>query len=367
MHHARVIARARLVCLALGLAAGGVAVGDTLHVAGSPRTGAMIKSYRNGMFDYALDGQAVDPIAGDRVSYITLDDDPSLTAAEQAFVEGRWAQAADGYQASLKGTYRPWLKDWALPRMLVSADRAGKFDLAVSAFVQILSRDAGQAMKLRPRPGEETPAGALTAAAGELAKVSAGAAWTNTQKLALQSLLMDTQRVQGDLAGAAKLSEQLLRSAVLDKADPASARVVADVYIGSARLALAQKDYVRVISLIEQQKAMFTEASQQVEALYCLAAARDGQLGASPSADALKDLAIAYMRVVAVGRGISDRRYLPEALLRVGELQEQLGDNAAAATLYAEVAGEYKDSPAAARANARAASRQQRLKEKSGT
>jgi tetratricopeptide (TPR) repeat protein len=333
------------------LSVASLALADTLVVGGNARTGAKIKSYRNGVFDYTLDGREVNPVAGDRVSQIALDDDPVLTAAEQALVGEKWAAAVDEYQRALKATKRVWLKDWVLPRMVVAAERAGKFDVAVSGFVQMLKGDAGVAMKYRPWPAETTAAAALTAAAGELAKASSLAAWSTTQKQAILSLLMDVERVQGDVAGATKLSEQLLRSAVVNKADPASERVVADIYIGSARLAVLKKEYARATALIEQNGPLFTDRVQQVEALYCLALARDGELGAEASKDALKDLAIAYMRVVAAGRGGADRRDVPEALLRVGELQEQLGDKRVAQTLYAEVTGEYKDSPAAARAD----------------
>ncbi len=354
--------RLRRMCLIAMLTVGGVVLADTLQVGGAARTGAKIKSYRNGMFDYTLDGRAVDPMAGDRVSQIALDDDPVLSSAEQAFVGEKWAAAADGYQAALKATNRAWLRDWVLPRMLVAAERAGKFDVEVSAFVQMLGRDAGGAMRYRPRPVEGTAAGALTGAAGELSRASALATLSVTQKQAILSLLMDVQRVQGDMTGATKLSEQLLKSAVLDKADPASAKVQADIYVGSARLALVTKDYGRAKTLIEQNRALFVDGVQQVEALYCLAAARDGELGANASKEAMEDLAIEYMRVVSAGRGGGDRRYVPEALLRVGELQEQLGDRVAAETLYAEVPGEYKGSPAAARA----AARQQQIKGKPG-
>lgn len=358
MHHGWV----RWMCLGAAVAIGGVALADVLQVGGTARTGAKIKSYRNGMFDYTLDGRAVDPMAGDRVSQIALDDDPALNAAEQAFVGEKWAAAADGYQAALKATNRVWLKDWALPRMVVAADRAGKFDVEVSGFVEMLGRDAGGAMRHRPRPREGTAAASLTAATGELSRASAMATLSVTQKQAILSLLMDVQRVQGDMTGATTLSEQLLKSAVLDKADPASAKVLADIYIGSARLALVKKDYGRAKALIEQNRALFVDGPVQVEALYCLALVHDGELGANASKETIEDVAIAYMRVVAAGRGSGDRRYVPEALLRVGELQEQLGDRARAETLYAEVAGEYKDSPVAARA----AARQQQLKDKPG-
>lgn len=355
--------RWRLAVVVAGLAMGSLVMGDTLFVAGSQRAGAKIRAYRNGLFEYMLDGRAVDPMPGERVSQIALDDDAALTGAEQAFAEEKWAAAAEGYQTALKATNRPWLKDWALPRMLAAADRAGKFDVAVSGFVQLVTKDPVVAMKHRPRLGEGIAAGALTAAAGELTKAAGGASLSATQKLALQTLLVDVKQAQGDLDGAAKLSEGLVKGATVDKADPASARVVADAYITAARVALGQKDYARAGSLIEQQKELIGDPMQQVEAFYCLAAAKDGQLGASPAKDAVKDVAIGYMRAVAVGRGIGERRYLPLSLLRVAELQEQLGDTTAAATLYGEVAAEYKDSPAAARA----AARQQQLKSKSGT
>ena len=61
-----------------------------------------------------------------------------------------------------------------------------------------------------------------------------------------------------------------------------------------------------------------------------LAQARDGQLPAGPSPDALKDAALAYLRVVTFGSDLPDRPHVAEALLRAAQLQEKLNDPTAA-------------------------------------
>jgi tetratricopeptide (TPR) repeat protein len=174
-------------------------------------------------------------------------------------------------------------------------------------------------------------------------------------------MLLDVTRAQGDLVAASAVAEQLLKSAPSDVADPAVAHLVADIHLNIARLAIAQKDHAKAAKQIESNRQLFTDPVQQGEALYLLAWVSDTQ-SQDKSPDALKDCALGYMRAVSVARQTPSKNHVPESLMRVAQIQEQLGDLKSASALYAEVATEYKGTPVASNA----AREQQRLKEKTG-
>ena len=328
-----------------------MAMADSIFTGSIERKDVKILAYRNGYIEFSISGRAVDPVPAEKVSRIVVDDEPAFTAAEKAFVGGKWADAAVGYQKAIKTSTKAWLKDWSLPRMVQAGDSAGRVDIAVSGFVQLIQKDPQQ-VKARPKVPADADVAMLKSAADDLNKAAANGALSNVQKQAILSLLLDVTRAQGDLTGAGKVGEQLLKISNLDPADPANAAVLADVHLGMARLALAQKDYAKAANEIRANKTLFTEPSQQAEAFYCLALVKDAQAGEKPSAQAMKDIVIEYLRAAGVSRLTPEKRHLPECLVRVAQIQEQLGDLKSAGDLYAEVAGEYKDSPLAAKAKA---------------
>jgi tetratricopeptide (TPR) repeat protein len=353
---------ARCAAIALPLLVAGVASADSVFVGTLERKDVKIQTYRNGAVEFSISGRRVDPVAGEKITRLVLDDEAEFSKADQAFAECRWQSALDGYQATLKATNRPWLKDWVLPRALQAADHAGRFDTAASMYLMLLPKDPVAASRLRPAvPSGATP-DMLASAAGELSKASTSATLNPGAQQAVLSLLMDVNRAQGDTAAANKVAEQLLKVIPAETRDPAQARMLAEVYLGMSRLALDQKDYAKATNLIQSHRALFTEPNQQADALYLLAVAGDSEAAAKADKDALKDVAIAYLRAAAAGRPTPGKRNVPESLLRVAEIEEQLGDTKSALALYAEVATEYKDSPV----SAKAAAGQQRLKEKAG-
>ncbi len=345
---------------AAGMLLSGMAMADSVFVGTLERKDVKIRSYRNGVIEFTIAGRAVDPVPADRVTRIAVDDEPEFSKADQAFAEEDYAAAADGYSAALKTTTKPWLKDWILPRFLQAANRAGRLDLATTAFVQLAGKDLKAAMQAVPAVGENADARQLSAAAAELKRAASSGGNTSARQ-AILSLLMEVTRAQGDLAGASAVAEELLKSIPSDLSDPAVAYLVADIHLSIARLAMAQEDYAKALNQLEANRRLFTDPVQQAQALYALAVIADKQLK-DRSPDALKDCALAYMKAVAVARQTPDRKNLPEALVRVAQIQEELGDLKSASLLYAEVAEEYKGTPIAATA----AREQQRLREKTG-
>lgn len=338
------------------------AIADSIFVGTLERKDVKVESFRNGAIEFTIAGRAIEPVSAAHISRLVLDDDKAFSNADQSFAEGKYAAAADGYQAVLKASGRPWLKDWILPRQLQAANQAGRLELATPAFVQLVARDLGSALRYRPLVREGMDAKQLSASAAELTRASTASGTNPAQQQALLGLLLDVHRAQGDMVSSTKVAEQLLKVIPSDLSDPAVARGQADVRLSIAKLALAKKDYAGAIKQIESSRQLFNDLSQQAEAFYCLAQARDGQEGPEASQEALKDLAIDYMRAVAVARKTPEKRYVPESLTRVAEIQEKLGEVKKAAALYAEVATDYKNSSV----GANAVTQQQRLKEKTG-
>lgn len=341
---------AYMVLLA-GLAVGSsAALADSVFVGTLERKDVKITSYSNGMVEFTIAGRAVAPVEAARISRMVIDDEPVFTAADQAFAENKWSEAVDGYIKAIATTKKPWLNDWMASRLLQAANRAGRFPEAVGAFVNLLQKDPNTAVANRPEVTARVTPAALATAAKELSRHASNVSFTAAQRQAAQALLMDVYAAQGDLASGAKVAKELVASLPAQSNDPAVLRTMATVHLSVASMAMAEKDPARALKEIRDNAALFTEPQQQVQAMYLLAAAQDAVAGQSPTAEVQKDVAIAYMRAVAASRSAGDTRFMPQAMFRAAQIEQSLGETKAAASLYAEVASEYKDNPLAAKA-----------------
>ncbi len=94
---------------------------------------------------------------------------------------------------------------------------------------------------------------------------------------------------------------------------------------------------------------MFIDASQQAEALFILAECRPALAGNEK--DALKDAALAYMRVVAVAKDEPGRPRVVDSLLKTAAILESLNEPQSAARLFEQVVAQYPDDPSAPKAH----------------
>ena len=320
------------------------ALGDSVFIGSLERKDVKITSVRDGAIEFSIDGRPVEPVSLSKITRISIADEADLAKAEAAYLAQQPGPAADAYKVAFKSTKRPWLKDYILPRMLESANKSGKFDVAVSSYIALVRKDVQAAQKARPTPPEAGGA-ELTAAVTDLSTASNDATLSKGAKQALQSLLLEVYRAQNDLVSAAKLGEQILKSGTMDMNDPSAIRLAGDVRIGLARVALADKQYDKAQAQIEGGRELFVDPRQQAMALYCLAEAMDGKAGVKPDANAAKDIAIAYMRVVAMSRTAADTPYVPESLYRVAQLHETYGDMKGALAIYSDLAQSHADQP----------------------
>src|SRR5207245_1120909 len=102
-----------------------------------------------------------------------------------------------------------------------------------------------------------------------------------------------------DTAKSAEVAKKLagLKSGAVS--GPDAKLLLADFKLNSANAALHKGDFTEAISEIESAKSSFIDPAHQADALYCLAQAGLGVARQSKTTDALKDAALAYLRVVS--------------------------------------------------------------------
>jgi TolA-binding protein len=272
---------------------------------------------------------------------VNADAEPVFNAAEEAFAAGQWEKAAAGYQKAMTAnTSRPWIKDRAGLRLVAAAEKSGKFPTAVVAWVALMTRDPGLAGKYKPQVPADAKPGSLDPAIKEVEKTLAAAKLNDDQRQTLLAFQMELARANGDNKKAQSIGTKINRDA--GEAGP-------ELALQLARLALDQKQFDQAIKEIDKAAASITDPEQQVEALYVIAEARAALAKDDPAA--LKDAALAYMRVVARSKSVRvGAQRAADSLLKTAAIQEKAGVPQEALLLYQQVAEEYKGSDAARRA-----------------
>lgn len=284
----------------------------------------------------------------DNVVRIKIDDEPNFNAAEEAFMASKWDAAADGYAKAVRASDKSWVKDRAGVRLIETAAKSGRFDAAVTGYVALVQKDPELAAKFRPVIPEGKPA-ALDAAAVEVAKAADGRI-PDDQKQTLLNFLLELHRARKDGRSAGAVAEQLIKLNAGNANNPDAVRGLAELKLSLAKLALDDKQYQKALNEIESNRAMFVDPVQQAEALYCIAEATYGLKGASADTTVLKDLGLAYMRVVAMGKDLPGSPRVGESLVRTGEIFEKLKEPKTAAQIYQQVATQFGDQPIGATA-----------------
>ncbi len=344
----RKTSRVAFCCLAL---AAGLARADTLWIGDSMKDAIKV------------DGQKVQDATGDKLSYVTeqgmtaskafsklqeinVEGETSFNSAEDAFAHHDYDTAITGYQAVLQSSSsKGWIQTRAALRLLAAGKAKDRYDAQVAAYVALLQKDPTTASANKPTEAPDhsqylDPALAAVTKGLESSKLD------DTQKSNLLDLQLQINQAKGDNAAVLATLKQL------NDMGGASDQVKATLKIADAQVAYQNKQYTQAIADIEQNKALFTEPDQQVDALFVLAQAKYAANGDKADADTLKDLAINYMRVVTFGNQLNDRPHVAESLYQAGQIEEQLKEPAAAAGLYGQVAKDraFANSPFRAKA-----------------
>ncbi len=292
-----------------------------------------------------------------QVVRIAIDDEPALNPAEDAFVDGKWEPAIDGYLKTIRTTQRDWLKDYVARRLLVAAEKAKRFDAAATAYVTAL---LGKSKSPPAKPAMPDPKSTyLTTAVKEVEAALQNTRLSPDQRQALLSLLLDLHRTRNDQKGMAEVTQQMGKAGLGAGNDPAAAGAVARMKLDVAAVAVDAKQFKKAIYEINANRAAFTNPADQARALFLLAQAQEGLAG--EDADALQDAALAYMRVAAHCKDVPGRPHVVESLMKTASILERTKNAKAALELYQQVAAQFPDDPAAAQARENA----QRLSQQS--
>jgi tetratricopeptide (TPR) repeat protein len=309
-----------------------------------------IKELKGDTLVFDINGRASErPVA--RIKRLIVLAEPPLTAAEEAYASEKWDQAVDGYQKTIRTATKQWVKDWASMRLIEAAGKSGRFDAVAAGYIQMLLKDpAGAATRQITMP--DSKSSFLDTSVSDVNNTLKDPKLTNDQRRALLGFLIQLQQARKDQVAEDAAFEQLSKLPGADMNDPGAKRILARRRLVAATNALAAKNYAQVLKEIDSNRAVFVETQSQIEALYLLAEARYGLAGNDKTA--LKDAALAYMRVTALAKNEPGRPRVVDSLLKTAAILEQIGEPQTAADLYGQIATQYPDDSAAvasARAN----------------
>ena len=354
--------------LLLGVAA--LAAADTVWIrsgesgTGLPREDVTIIGVEDGELIFQTKQGRETRKALEQVSQIKIDADPAFSKAEEAFSKQQWKEAAKGYIQAAKSSNVDWVKDRANQRLTVAAAKGGDFPAAVNAYLYMLGRDPNLAAKNRPAI-PEGQAGKLNAAVTAVDAARKNTRLSADARARLQTFYVDLLIANGQSDVASRELDQAPTPTrdgdggkARGNADASANPLQARQKLQAAQVALEQKDYQKAIDAINSASEIFTEPALQAQALYMLADAQAGLAEAGGDADgkaaALRDAALAYMRVVAHFReNPQQRERVARALIRAATLLEATNEEnglAESLKLFEQASEEFEGTDYAAQA-----------------
>lgn len=341
--------RSLVVALAVTTALATATMADSLWVSTLERSNIRIKEVRNGQVYYEINGRMAQPIDLDKVTRIEVDNEPILTRAEEAFASGKWNDAAEQYQKAIQTSRQTWVKAYATPRLLEASSKAGRFDTATTAFIQMVLNHPETALKYKPA----VPTGDDNALKSSVAEINrtlsdSRANLSDEQRQQLLLFLLDINRSLDDTAAVDAVANQLVElSKTLPDGDPAA---IATLKLGLAQAALSNQDYQKAIDQIQSARELFVDQKQMAAALYVVAQAKFQLAEKSGNPNDMKDAGIAFMEIVANFKDHSDWPMVAQSLYMTGQTMLKLNDTKAASEIFQQVTREYSNQPAAASA-----------------
>jgi len=292
------------------------------------------------------------------VVQIEADGETIFNQAEAEFAKKDLKAAGADYRKALTSS-KDWVKHRADVRLLSISSATGDFLGAVDGFVQMAKKEPASASRHKPALAT-APAAQLESAVGAVSKGLSGAS-TETQLVLLPFLAElynkqgSTSKAEATLSILSKLqpreaagNNNPVATAAANDAALAAKQAQAEIALTSANKAFAAQQYDKAVLEITSHSTAFNSPDLQAKALYLIAEAKSAQ---ATTPEALKDAALAYMRVVAhfkqqPGAPIAD------SLLKTAAIEEKLKDPINAKILYTQIVAEFSGSKAAQDAQA---------------
>ncbi len=308
-----------------------------------------VKNVEGGQIHFYTSGGNLTSRPMSQIARIVLDDEPVFSAAEEAFAAGEWEKATSGYQQAIKRSRKEWVRDWSAARLAEAAGKSGNFVAAVEAWLTLAEKNPEMGAQSKPAL-PAAGSGQLDNGAKLLERALNDAKLPKNQQNLFYTYLLEIQRQRGDTKALNETLEKMIKSGVGDLNDPAAKRAYAEMKVSQARAALDAGKVDQALAEINDNKGLFVEPAQQAQAMYVLAEASYAKLGEKPDPAALKDAALAYMRVVANFKDLPDRPHVADSLLKTAQIQHRLGDDKTAAAVCQQIIRDFPGDPAAGRA-----------------
>ncbi|HYE19848.1 MAG TPA: hypothetical protein VEA69_15470 [Tepidisphaeraceae bacterium] len=281
---------------------------------------------------------------------LEITNETSFNTAERAFKEATdaetkgdanakrlFGEAATGYQAAVKSS-KPWLRDFASARLQIVAPKSGRFDIAVDSWIAMVARDAASAAKAMPELAPVDPKSQYLAEALKKLTTAKNGTSKADEKRAYLTLIGAIYEHTGDSEARIKNQGEIvgLGGSPQEKAEY-------DLLIAIHEFGKKNVD-AAAAALAKVDPALLNENSK-ADMLFINSEIKAGKLGAAGTPDAWKDLALEYMRVVALHENNTN---CGAALLKVAEIFEtRLKEPETAMKVYRQVAREHQNTPAA--------------------
>ncbi|HSI36972.1 MAG: tol-pal system YbgF family protein [Phycisphaerae bacterium] len=281
---------------------------------------------------------------------LEITNETSFNTAERAFKEATdaetkgdatakrlFGEAATGYQAAVKSS-KPWLRDFASARLQIVAPKSGRFDIAVDSWIAMVTRDAASAAKAMPELDAVDPkSNYLTEGLKKLTTAKNGTSKVD-EKRAYLGLIGAIQRHMNDPEAEVRTQGELVQIG-------GSPQEKAEYELLIARHEFAKKNVDAAAAALAKVDPSLLNENSKADLLFINSEIKAGKLGAAGTPDAWKDLALEYMRVVALHESNPNSG---AALLKVAEIFEtRLKEPETAMKVYRQVAREHQNTPAA--------------------
>ena len=356
------LAAVTLLALPMGIA--GVALADEINSGGLPTKNVIIEKVETGVMIAEVKGEKV---FGDRLIYkmqsgapgekiindklrITLNDEPNLTIAEDAFANGKWSDAVDAFQKTHRATSKPWLKDYSAIRLLKAGEKSDRFDAVVTAYIYLLANDPKVSQQIRLKYPED-PANAYLKTAASQVDAALAAEKDATRQTSLTVFRMNIAKAMHDETMVLKLAGDLSKTTPADGSagaiDPTVLAGITDGKLNLIQSSIEKKDFASALKGLEQVKPAVSEPKHQSEWLWLTAETSSGVAGDTKDPATLRNVAIDYMRLVA---NFPSGPHTGQALLKTAGILEKLTDTKAALAVYQQVARDFGDQPAGSQA-----------------
>ena len=278
---------------------------------------------------------------------VNVPDEATLNTAEDAFAAGKWADAADAYQKSMRVSTKPWVKLYVTPRLLMSAEKSNRFDLAVGAWLVLVDQNPTAAASKKPALPAD-PKSAYVATAASQVESAGNSTKDSTKATTLLAYALELYRASGNDKKVNELAAALGRATIgTGRTAPEAVGALAASKLSLASLDVEKKDFKAATSKLAEIREAINDPAQQADWLWINAEAQAGIAGDTKDSAILQTLALEYMRVVA---HFPANKRAAEALLRTAALYEKIGDATSALNLYSQVARDFNDQPTGAEA-----------------